>query len=216
MTKGYFATCTVDHSKEYFNESFGISRLDCMRVRHMILFSHFSNTLRIFDIHGLSIPMNNDEAPLELITLTGDMKKFFLLTQTEADYEWGLLNFLKVHEIAKDAMLQYVLKEVDLENVSEEMINDVKKGKELYKLKKSITKFTKSFNSDEKNEEESYIDFENKKFGNIDFIVDVCIPAVKKANYHFPTYYKIVTGQMLPEDTFLNDIIKTAYQDPEL
>jgi hypothetical protein len=205
MVKGYFADHEIDLDQEYVHESFGITRAECMKVRHMIFFSHFSNTLRLFDLYGMK--HKEEEVPEELTSIPSDIKTFIKLTRNQKEYEWGLFEYVKYHDIAKEAVMKYMMMNIDINDVDEELRDHLKMLRQMQKIKKRVLR--KSSDS-----VEPLIDDEETKEGNIDFLAEVCISAVKQANYDFTQYYRIVTGIDIDLDPG-NVIIPTG-DEPEL
>ena len=215
MTKGYFANLDVDYTQEFFHDSLKLSSKDCMKVRHMILFSHFSNTLRVFELYGMRHSCS--DTPNELTSVTGDLKLFCSLADSDKEYEWGLMNFIKYHDAAQEAVMRYMMLNIDINEFDEETQAKVAKLREIDKVSKHFERFARTLFDDNmpKTRGGKEIDSEKSSHGTLRFLYSVCIPAVKESKHHFPTYYKMVTGQTLDGDTFVDDIIKKA-SEPEL
>ena len=210
MNEGYFPNCSADCSEEYLHDALKVSHKISQKVRHIIFFVCVSNAFKVEDLYE-----RRDEAPKELTTLPGDLIQFLKMTESQAEYEWGLLHFIKWHDVAREAFTHYMFKNKDINDFDPEIREKAEMIRKLHSLKEMFNNLRGSF----ENSKDKLPDVEpaNESTVNMDFLVDRCVGYVKKSKYHFPSYYKMATGNVLESQGFIDDILNIANTpDPEL
>jgi len=211
MNQNYLVTCDADHNAKYMNDCFSVSPAMSQKLRHMIFFVFVSNHMKSEELYD-----DRDLAPRELTTVTGDLVQFLKMTETQQEYEWGLLNFMHLHEMAQAAYGKYKINTNDLNSFDPEERDRVKKIRAMDKFKDMLEELRDSFHDKENDDYD--VEPEDEGAISMKFMTNKCVPYVKKSKYHFPTYYKMATGKTLAsEQGFLDDVLSIANTpDPDL
>ena len=94
-----------DHTAEGFYDAIGITTEMMVKCKERIFFSTFSNA-----IQSLELFEDRDEAPKELVTVTGDFQKTLSIIEDSLEYEYTLMEFMNTHNMAMAAVARWEFK----------------------------------------------------------------------------------------------------------
>lgn len=209
----FFTNCEANHDAQYMNECFNVDNNTAQKLRHMVFFVFVSNCMKVEDLYE-----TRSMAPRELTTMTGDLVQFLKMTETQQEYEWGMLQFMHLHDMAKAAFTRYEIETKDINSFDPEQRKKIELIRKTQKMKDVFDELRKRFSDFEEEEELFDVEPEDLDKVNMDFMSKKCVLYVKKSKYHFPTYYRLATGKTLPsEEGFMNDILNIVNTpDPDL
>lgn len=181
-----------NHSKEHFHDAMNIPTYVRTRCRERIFFAAFSNALQKQELFE-----DEDDAPKEMSTVTGDLQRTLSMITDELEYEYTLLTFYGHQKIAMEAFGRY------------KYLNSKDQSKE-DKLKLSIINLIEQLrDKDDEDDEEEKDELDNI---NVNTVIKR-ISIVKDSHYNFDVYLKQLTKKLSSRpdsdfnvDDFLKDI----------
>lgn len=181
-----------DHSKDHFHDAMKIPSYIRTRCRERIFFSAFSNALQKQELFE-----DEDDAPKEMSTVTGDLQRTLSMITDELEYEYTLLTFYGHQKLAMEAFGRY------------KYLNSKDKSKE-DKLKLSIINLIQELKDRDDEDEER----EEDEIDNVTVNTAIKrISIVKDSHYNFETYLKQLSQKLSSRpdsdfnvDDFLKDI----------
>lgn len=182
-----------NHSKDHFHDAMNIPSYTRTRCRERIFFAAFSNALQRQELFE-----DEDDAPKEMSTVTGDLQRTLSMITDELEYEYTLLTFYGHQKMAMEAFGRY------------KYLNSKDKSKE-DKLKLSIINLIEELR--DKDEEDN--DKEEDELDNVTVnTVIKRISIVKDSHYNFETYLKQLTQKLSsrPDSDFnVDDFLKNIF-----
>ena len=91
-----------NHETENFHESLGISDEIRVRCRERIFFNTFSNALQRLELFE-----DDDDAPKELRTVSGDLQRCLRTITDQLEYEYTLMIFNNTQRMAMESFAYY-------------------------------------------------------------------------------------------------------------
>lgn len=181
-----------DHSKDHFHDAMKIPSYIRTRCRERIFFSAFSNALQRQELFE-----DEDDAPKEMSTVTGDLQRTLSMITDELEYEYTLLTFYGHQKLAMEAFGRY------------KYLNSKDKSKE-DKLKLSIINLIQELKDRDDEDDER----EEDEIDNVTVNTAIKrISIVKDSHYNFETYLKQLSQKLSSRpdsdfnvDDFLKDI----------
>ena len=91
-----------NHSKDHFHDAMNIPGYVRTKCRERIFFAAFSNALQRQELFE-----DEDDAPKEMCTVTGDLQRCLSLITDPLEYEYTLLTFYGHQRMAMEAYGKY-------------------------------------------------------------------------------------------------------------
>jgi hypothetical protein len=183
-----------NHSKDHFHDAMNIPSYTRTRCRERIFFAAFSNALQRQELFE-----DEDDAPKEMSTVTGDLQRTLSMITDELEYEYTLLTFYGHQKLAMEAFGRY------------KYLNSKDQSKE-DKLKLSIINLIQELkdrdDDDDSKEEEDELD--NVTVNTVIKRISI----VKDSHYNFETYLKQLTQKLSsrPDSDFnVDDFLKNIF-----
>jgi hypothetical protein len=185
-----------DHSQEGFHSALGVTKNTIIVCRERIFFTHFANTLQSLELFG-----DRDDAPKEMTTMTGDLKRTLEMISDPLEYEVTLVHFLSFHKIASEAFAHW-----KFENDSQKSSQDKMKLQLLHLLKK-----LKDASDNDENDEDTV----DNPHNNIDIdTVMKRVDLVKKSKYDFSRYMDLVGHPLINiQNEQVDDLLRGLFSD---
>lgn len=103
---------SLNHDADNLHDALGLSSRTRIKCRERLFFSCFANYLQ-----GAELYENEDDAPKEFTTKTGDLSRVLSIINDPLEYEYTLLMFMKLQDMATDASAKHkMLNDSDTEN----------------------------------------------------------------------------------------------------
>jgi hypothetical protein len=189
---------TFDHSQEGFHSAMGVDKDLVILCRERIFFTHFANTLQSLELFA-----DRDDAPKEMTTMTGDLKRTLEMISDPLQYEVTLIHFISFHRMATEAFAHWKFMN-DSNNSSED------------KLKLELLNLLKKLKSAKDNEDDADQNEEDNPHNdiNVDSVMKR-VDIVKKAKYDFSKYMDLVGHPIKSNHEHLNvdDILRGLFDD---
>jgi hypothetical protein len=178
----------IDHTKSNLHEAMSIPSYMRTKCRERIFFASFSNALQRTELFE-----DEDDAPSEMTTVTGDLQRCLQLITDPLEYEYTILTFFGHQRMAMEVYGRY------------KFLQESGNSKE-DKLKMSILNLVEQLkNKDEDDEEEDDVDNLNSS------TLLKRISIVKESHYNFDTYLKLVIKKLSSRgdsDFNIDDLLK--------
>lgn len=185
----FLKTTTFNHEAEKFNEALGISEETATRVREIVLFSSFANKYQKDELYP-----NEDEAPICMNKVSGDMERALKFINTDEEYTEFLMVFRTYQQMA--------LKTIALERVMNSDGDDLdEEVREKVKIMKMVEKIMNVIHKEENTPRPGINDVTKETmFRRIEL--------VKKSGYDFNLYWNLLQAAFDFEsiDTLINNI----------
>lgn len=159
-----------NHETENFHESLGISDETRVRCRERIFFNTFSNALQRLELFE-----DDDDAPKELRTVSGDLQRCLRTITDQLEYEYTLMIFNSTQRMAMESFAYY-----------KHMLESHDNREDRIKLKIMELVEEMRGSKDDDDEDEDPISRLNKKS------MIKRIKFVKQSHYNFDTYLNML------------------------
>lgn len=191
-------TKTFDHTEEGFHSAMGVDKDTVVLCRERIFFNHFANTLQSIELFG-----DRENAPREMTTMTGDLKRTLEMITDPLEYEVTLIHFISFHRMATEAFAHW------------KFINDSDTSAE-DKLKLELLHLVKKL-KDASSDDEDDDDKENPHNNiNVDTVMKR-VDLVKKSKYDFSKYMELVGHPIkVKNHTDVDDMLRGLFSDGDL
>lgn len=184
---------TFDHTEEGFHSALGVDKQTVILCRERIFFNHFANTLQSIELFG-----DRDNAPREMTTMTGDLKRTLEMITDPLEYEVTLIHFISFHRMATEAFAHWKFVN-DSENSTED------------KLKLELLMLVKKLKatSDDEDDDSPHNNI------NVDTVMKR-VDLVKKSKYDFSKYMDLV-GHPIKSNNHndVDDMLRGLFSDNE-
>ena len=184
-----------NHSKDHFHDAMNIPSYTRTRCRERIFFSAFSNALQRQELFE-----DEDDAPKEMSTVTGDLQRTLSMITDELEYEYTLLTFYGHQKIAMEAFSRY------------KYLNSKDQSKE-DKLKLSIINLIQELKDRDDDDDDSKEEEDELDNVTVNTVIKR-ISIVKDSHYNFETYLKQLTQKLSsrPDSDFnVDDFLKNIF-----
>lgn len=180
-----------DHTKSNLHEAMSIPSYMRTKCRERIFFASFSNALQRIELFE-----DEDDAPSEMTTVTGDLQRCLQLITDPLEYEYTILTFFGHQRMAMEVFGRY------------KFLQGSGNSKE-DKLKMSILNLVEQLKSrDEDDDGEDDVDNLNSS------TLLKRISIVKDSHYNFDTYLKMVIKKLSSRgdsDFNIDDLLKNVF-----
>ena len=190
----YLKVTPFDHDAEDLNRALCIEDETAVRCRERILFHCFTSYQRCIELYP-----DKDDAPRDMRTVTGDLKRILQDIDSEKEYEMTLLHFMAYHRLAMEAIAHY------------RFLNDNAVDEE-DKLKLSILNLVKKLAKSRREEpEEDEGDNPLHKGLDMESLMDR-IKKAKQSNYNFKRYMEL-TGFVTRDFSDVDELLRNIPKD---
>jgi hypothetical protein len=198
----YFKHLQFDHEANNIHEGLHVPENIKTLVREKIIFSSMSNTLQAWELFE-----DEDDAPKELRTVTGDLSKALSLIDNDLEYSFMLLTFHDLHHNCKMFLAKH------------KAMNHLKNSEDREEyLKMQIISAIMEL-KDQTDKKESSDDEENDgPFTISDATMKKRMKLVKKSKHNFDTYFSMMKGEnnnSLSSGLNIDDILGNLFNDKE-
>jgi hypothetical protein len=190
-----------NHETENFHESLGISDEVRVRCRERIFFNTFSNALQRLELFE-----DDDDAPKELRTVSGDLQRCLRTITDQLEYEYTLMIFNNTQRIAMESFAYY-----------RHMLESHDNREDRIKLKiMELVEEMRGSKDNEEDDEEDPISRLNKKS------MVKRIKLVKQSHYNFDTYLNMLnrwangnTQDFTEKKPDIDDLLRNLFSNDE-
>ena len=189
---------TFDHNANDINDSFGIPKKTVFKCKERIFFSVIANAMQCEEYENSEI---ESDPPKEISTKSGVLSHTLNLINSEDEYEYTLLNFFNLHDLAEHAVKQYLV-------LHSPKLDDEKKDhlRLIMKLQDSVVDHL----------------FEKKSKSKDPYSVSVTpsllmkrCDLVKKSNYNWNTYYNMVMSNVDKSTNDVDDMLNSLFSNDD-
>lgn len=189
-----------NHETENFHESLGISDEVRVRCRERIFFNTFSNALQRLELFE-----DDDDAPKELRTVSGDLQRCLRTITDQLEYEYTLMIFNNTQRMAMESFAYY-----------RHMLESHDNREDRIKLKIMELVEEMRGSKDDDDEDEDPISRLNKKS------MMKRIKLVKQSHYNFDTYLNMLnrwangnTQDFTEKKPDIDDLLRNLFSNDE-
>lgn len=161
-----------NHQIENFHQALGISDDIRTKCRERIFFSAMSNAIQVMDLFE-----DKDDAPREMVTVTGDLQRCLRMITDPLEYEYTLMIFNNSQRMATETMAYY-RHTLESQNNKEDRVK--------MKILELMEEIRGSKEDDNDEDDEAPVDRLNKK------TMVKRIKLVKKSHHNFDTYMNML------------------------
>lgn len=190
-----------NHGTNDFHESLGISDETLIRCRERIFFTALSNALQRLELFE-----DINDAPREMLTVSGDLKRCLRTITDQLEYEYTLMIFNTTQRMAMESFAYYRHK-LQSEDNREDRIK--------YKIMELVEEM-RGQEDDDEDEEEELIHRLNKK------TMVKRIKLVKQSHYNFDTYLNMLkrwangnTNDFIEKKPDIDDLLRNLFSNDE-
>lgn len=190
----YLKNLNFRHEEDDLHKAFCIEGDVHIRCRERIFFATMVGYVLALELYG-----TKDDAPRELITVTGDLQRTLNMITDEKEYEYTLVHFMSYHRMAKSAVNHYdhTKDEVKKEEDSEDQ------------LKQQIAKLVKKMIKKKMEKEEGVQEEEDSALHptlDLEDFIDR-LEKVKQSNKNFDKYMRLMGFQSY-DHSDVDDLLK--------
>lgn len=187
----YLKSISFNHDAENIHDAFNISPKKRMKSRERVFFCSFANYLQATDLFE-----DENDAPLEFKTKTGDLARTLQLISDPSEYEYTLIMFMKLQDMATDATAKYKL------------LNDSNADADNLMKLKIVNNILDLMGEKEKKENPTEAEFVITPSS-----MNRRIEMVKASRCNWETYYNMITAEDFFSSDSSNSFKKSAGSD---
>jgi len=186
------ATNELNHELDSFHEALGVSENSRTKCRERVFFSTIANALQRNELFE-----DEDDAPKELRTVTGDLQRCLRLIKDPLEYEYTLLIFSSAQRTASQSVGMY------------QALKEKRVDKEDFLKIKLFDLLEKLHNKEDKEDEDDLIDQIDRKS-----MIKRC-EFVSNSHYNFDTYMNMLNRWCKSTDLDIDDLLKNILNDED-